>query len=461
VEDGLAREEDRVVDLRVAVVGSGPAGIYAAAALTRSDGVTVDVLDRLPAPYGLVRYGVAPDHVKMKSVDVALRKVLEQPSVRFLGNVDVGLDVTLDELRRHYDAVIFATGAAVDRRLDVPGEDLTGSFSATDFVAWYSGHPDAELDRFALNARRVVVIGVGNVAVDVARVLSKTAAELSPTDVPGHVLEVLEASAVEEVIMVGRRGPAQAKFTTKELRELGELANADVLVDPAELELDEPTEAMVQADGTLRRNLEVLRDWAGRMPEGRPRRLRLRFWLRPVEVLGVDAVSGVRFERSLLVDGGRLVGTGDTTDLPADMVLRSVGYRGLPLPGLPFDERASVVPHDRGRVLTEGGPLPGVYVAGWVKRGPIGVIGTNKSDATDTVAALLADAPDLPRARERDPDALPALLLDRGVRAVEWAGWEAIDAAERDLGAARGCPRVKIADRATLLRTASDATRMG
>ncbi len=442
-------------DLRVAVVGSGPAGVYATGALTRADGVSVDVLDRLPAPYGLVRYGVAPDHVKMKSVDVALRKVLEQPSVRFLGNVEVGTDVTLAELRRHYDAVLFATGAAVDRRLGVPGEDLAGSFSATDFVAWYSGHPDAELDRFTLRARRVVVIGVGNVAVDVARVLSKTAAELSPTDVPGHVLDLLDASAVEEVTVVGRRGPAQAKFTTKELRELGELANADVLVDAADLELSETDAATVEADRTLRANLEVLREWSTRQPAGRPRRLRLRFWLRPVEVLGVDAVSGLRAERSRLDASGRLLGTGETVDLPAEMVLRSVGYRAVPLPGLPFDERAGVVPHGSGRVLTEAGPMVGVYVAGWIKRGPTGVIGTNKSDAAETVAALLADAPGLPRAPERDPAALPALLDARGVRSVPWTGWEAIDAAERDLGVARGCARVKIADRATLLQTAA------
>ena len=442
-------------DLRVAVVGAGPAGVYAAAALTRVDGVTVDVLDRLPAPYGLVRYGVAPDHVKMKSVDVALRKVLEQPSVRFLGNVELGEHLTLDDLRRHYDVVVVATGAAVDRRLEVPGEDLAGSFSATDFVAWYSGHPDAALDRFTLRARRVVVVGVGNVAVDVARVLAKTAADLSPTDVPGHVLDVLDASVEEEITMVGRRGPAQAKFTTKELRELGEIAGADVLVDPADLELDEAAKAAVAADRTLRANLDVLRDWAARDPAGRPRRLRLRFWLRPVEVLGVEAVTGLRTERSRLNAEGRLVGTGETVDLPAEMVLRSVGYRGLPLPGLPFDERTGIVPNEAGRVLGGGSPLPGVYVAGWVKRGPTGVIGTNKSDAAETVASLLADAPDLPRALERDADALVELLCHRGVQVVEWAGWEAIDAAERRLGEDRGCARVKIADRETLLATAA------
>jgi ferredoxin--NADP+ reductase len=443
-----------VADLRVAVVGSGPAGVYAADALTRGNGgVSVDVLDRLPAPYGLVRYGVAPDHVKMKSVDAALRKVLERDSVRFVGNVDVGTDLTLDELRRHYDAVLFATGAAVDRRLGVPGEDLPGSFSATDFVAWYSGHPDAELDRFTLRSRRVVVIGIGNVAVDVARVLAKTAAELSSTDVPGQVLDVLDASAVEEVTMVGRRGPAQARFTTKELRELGELANADVLLDPADLELSEAEQVEVDGDRTLRANLEVLRGWAVRMPEGRPRTLTLRFWLRPAEVLGVDAVTGLRTERTRLA-GGRLVGTGETVDLPAEMVLRSVGYRGVPLCGLPFDEAAGVVPHAAGRVLTEGGPLPGVYVAGWVKRGPTGVIGTNKSDAAETVATLLADADGLPRAPEREPAAVLALLRTRGVDPVEWCGWQAIDAAEQALGAGRGCARVKIADRPGLLAAA-------
>jgi ferredoxin--NADP+ reductase len=441
-------------DLRVAVVGSGPAGVYAADALTRgTTGVTVDVLDRLPAPYGLVRYGVAPDHVKMKSVDAALRKVLERDAVRFVGNVEVGTDLTLDDLRRHYDAVLFATGAAVDRRLGVPGEDLPGSFSATDFVAWYSGHPDAELDRFTLRARRVVVVGVGNVAVDVARVLAKTSAELSSTDVPGHVLDVLAGSAVEEITMVGRRGPAQARFTTKELRELGELANADVLVDPADLELSEADLAALEDDRTLRANLEVLRGWADRRPEGRPRTLALRFWLRPAEVLGVDAVTGLRTERTRLA-GGRLVGTGETVDLPAEMVLRSVGYRGLPLPGLPFDEATGCVPHAAGRVLTEAGPLPGVYVAGWVKRGPTGVIGTNKSDAAETVTTLLADADGLPRAAERDPDAVLRLLGERGVDPVEWSGWEAIDAAEQALGEARGCVRVKIADRPTLLDTA-------
>jgi ferredoxin/flavodoxin---NADP+ reductase len=400
-----------------------------------------------------VRYGVAPDHVKMKSVDAALRRILEDPAVRFLGNVDVGTDVTLAELHTYYDGIVFATGAAVDRRLDVPGEDLPGSFSATDFVAWYSGHPDAELDRFTLHASHVVVVGVGNVAVDVARVLTKQADVLSSTDVPGHVLDVLAASKVTDVTMLGRRGPAQARFTTKELRELGEIAGADVLVDPADLELTEAEAAEVEGDRTLRANLEVLRDWAAREPQGRDRRLRLRFWLRPAAVLGDDVVEGFRAERTALVDG-RLRGTGETLDLDAQMVLRSVGYRVVPPAGLPLDPGSGTVPHDAGRVLVDGVPMPGVYVAGWLKRGPTGIIGTNKPDATETVASLLADAPGLPRAPRRDPDAIVELLLERKVRAVGWSGWEAIDAAERALGLARDCVRVKIADRETLLRTA-------
>jgi ferredoxin--NADP+ reductase len=442
-----------VSGLRVAVIGSGPAGVYAAAALTKAGTVEVDVLDRLPAPYGLVRYGVAPDHVKMKSVDAALRRILEDPAVRFLGNVEVGTDVTRAELATYYDAVVFATGAAVDRRLNVPGEDLPGSFSATDFVAWYSGHPDAELDRFTLAAEHVVVIGVGNVAVDVARVLTKQADVLASTDVPGHVLDVLRSSAVTEVTMLGRRGPAQARFTTKELRELGEIAGADVVVDPADLALSDEEEATVAADRTLRANLEVLRDWSTREPQGRPRRLRLAFWLQPAEVLGSAAVRGFRAERTVLKEG-RLTGTGETVDFPAEMVLRSVGYRVVPPAGLPLDPGTGTVPHDAGRVLLDGDPLPGVYVTGWLKRGPTGIIGTNKPDATETVASLLADADRLPRAPERDRDAIVELLLERKVRTVEWAGWEAIDAAERALGADRDCARVKIADRETLLRTA-------
>ncbi len=440
--------------LRVAIIGSGPAGVYAADALAQHGGVSVDVLDRLPAPYGLVRYGVAPDHLKIKSIMLALQKVFELPAVRFLGNVEIGADLTLDDLRRHYDAVIFAHGAAVDQRMGVPGEDLPGSFSAREFVAWYSGHPDTELDRFTLHARAVAIVGVGNVAVDVARVLSKTAEELRSTDLPDHVLDVLARSEVTDVHMIGRRGPAQAKFTTKELRELGELANADVIVDSEELQLDAASEAAMAAQPAVRRNVEVLQEWSQRAPAGRARRLYLRFLLRPIGVLGVNQVDGLTVERGVLDGTGSPVPTGQQQCIDAQLLLRSVGYRGSPVPGLPFDERAGVVPNLSGRVLRDHAPAPGEYVAGWIKRGPTGVIGTNKGDAKETVAAVIADAPALLPAPVRDPAAVPALLAERGVDVVLWQGWRAIDAAERDLGRAQGRDRVKIADRSELLRAA-------
>lgn len=441
--------------LRVAVIGSGPAGVYAAGALSEHEDVEVDVLDRLPCPFGLVRYGVAPDHPKIKSISATLAKVFEHPAVRFLGNVEVGTDVTLAELAEHYDALVFAVGAAIDRRLGIPGEDLPGSVSATEFVAWYSGHPDAPLDRFTLDARSVAVLGMGNVAADVARVLAKSVDELRVTDLPEHVLSVLAASAVRDVHVIARRGPVQSKITTKELRELGELANADVVVDPSDLELDAASEATLAADPAARRNLEVLRSWAARAPEGRPRRLHLHFHLRPVEILGSDVVTGLRLERTRVDADGRAAGTGEMTCLEAQMVLRSVGYRGLPLPGLPFDPDSGVVPNEDGRVLRDGVVVPGEYVTGWIRRGPTGVIGTNKHDAHETVASVLEDAASLRRAPVRDPEALPALLAERGVTVVTWEGWGAIEQAEAELGQASGRERAKLADRAELLRAAT------
>ena len=440
---------------RVAVIGSGPAGVYATAALIQHRDVVVDVLDRLPAPYGLVRYGVAPDHPKIKSISTALQKVLEDPAVRFLGNVEVGTKVTLEDLHHHYDAIIFANGAAVDRRMGIPGEDLPGSFSATDMVAWYCGHPDAPVDRFTLEAGSVAVVGVGNVAIDVTRMLAKSADDLRTTDLPDRVLQVLDRSRVEEIHLIGRRSAAQAKFTTQELRELGEVANADVLVDPRELELDQASQERLAAEPVLRRNFAVLQGWAERNPAGRPRRVHVRFLLRPVEVLGKDQVTGLRLERTRLDAAGNATGTGRFSTIDAQMVLRAVGYRGVPLPGLPFDERTGVVPNAAGRVLRDGMVVPGEYVAGWIKRGPTGVIGTNKRDANETVAALLDDAPALLPAPVRDPDAVLGLLADRGQRVVNWQGWRAIEAAEAELGRAHGRQRAKIASREELLRAAA------
>jgi ferredoxin--NADP+ reductase len=433
--------------------------VYGAAALA-AGGVDVDVLDRLPAPFGLVRYGVAPDHPKIKSISQALRKVLLTPGVRFLGNVEVGRDVTLEELREHYEVVLVAVGAAVDRRLGVPGEDLPGSTSATEFVAWYNGHPDVAPDAFRLDAESVAVIGLGNVALDVARILARAPEDLARTDVPEHVLRAFEASRVREIHIVGRRGPAQAKFTTKELREFGEVPGVDILVDPTDLDLDPASRAVVDTEAGVRRNLDVFTEWAARQPSGAPKRVHLHFWARPVAVLGDDRVSGLRVERCRPDDSARPVPTGTMLDLAVGQVFRSVGYRGLPVPGLPFDPDTGTVPHQAGRVLTQPGAQaaqPGLYVAGWIKRGPTGVVGTNKSDAAETVASILEDLPNLPPARDPDPDGLIARRSLRGVAVVTWAGWEAIEAAEAAAGAGCGRTTVKNADRERLLAVARAA----
>ena len=450
--------------LNVAVVGSGPAGLYAAEALVKQAAalpvpvpVRVDVIDRLPTPYGLVRYGVAPDHKSIKSIAQYLRKVLESPDVRFVGGVHLGEDVTRDDLLAAYDAVIYATGAMRDRRLGIEGEDLPGSYAATDFVNWYCGHPDSAAEAFTLDAESVAVVGVGNVAVDVARILARDPATLRSTDIPQPVLDALMASKVREVHMIGRRGPAQAKFTTKELRELGELADVDIEVRPDEIDLDafDPTgqsAELASSDRRVRGNLAVLRDWAARPAGTGGRRLTIRFWLRPTAVEGADRVSGLTVERTRLDEQGRFTGTGEYETIPAQMVFRSVGYQSVPLAGVPFDENTATVPNAEGRVLgPDGAPLPREYVAGWLKRGPTGVVGTNKSDAAGTVRSLLADL------GTREPGAVPPrepfteVLATRGVRPVSYVDWLRVEAAEAELAAAldRG-ERVKIGERGAI-----------
>ncbi|MFS8199774.1 FAD-dependent oxidoreductase [Streptomyces sp. CWNU-52B] len=444
--------------LQVAVVGSGPSGVYAAQGLVQQErvpGVRVDVLDRLPCPYGLVRYGVAPDHEKIKSLQDTLRTVLEHERVRFLGGVRVGPDgLPTAELRKLYHAVVYCVGAAADRRLGVPGEELPGSWSATDFVSWYSAHPDVASDRFTAGARAAVVIGVGNVAVDVTRILARGVAELSPTDMPQAALAALSGSRVREIQMVGRRGPSQARFTTKELRELGALPDTEVVVDPAELALDPAYGDPSALPAAQRRNVEVLRGWAERGPGAGSRRIRLRFSLRPVALLPDvrGRVGAVRCERTLPDGLGGVTGTGRYEDLGAQLVLRSVGYRGVPLEDLPFDADSGTVPHRAGRVLRDGSVAPGEYVAGWIKRGPTGVIGTNRPCAKETVASLLADAPALVR-REVAADPLAA-LRSKGLRPVGWAGWQAIERAEAALGASLGRNVVKLPDWHSLMEAA-------
>ncbi|MHB8647544.1 MAG: FAD-dependent oxidoreductase [Thermomicrobiales bacterium] len=433
--------------LRVAVIGSGPAGLYAAEALIKQseNPVSVDVFDRLPVPYGLVRYGVAPDHYKIKSVISVYEKTLADPRVRFFGHVEFGRDLTRADYRRLYDAVIYAVGASSDRNLGIAGEDLPGSISATEFVAWYNGHPDAATRAMTLDARGVAVVGVGNVAVDVTRILAKTRDELAETDIADHALPVLARSAVTDIYVLGRRGPVQAKFTTKELGELGELANADIIVKPEEVALDPISEAALAGQRVAQRNLDVLRAFAVKPLEGKPRRIHLRFLVSPVEILGTERVEGLVIERNRLDEQQRAVGTGEYERLDVQMVLRSVGYKGVPLDDVPFDPRAQVVPHRAGRVTAEGGAsVPGEYVTGWIKRGPSGLIGTNKADSVETVRSLLEDAPDLPRAAEGDPDAVEALLRARKVRYVTMTDWLAIEQFETALGEAQGRPRVKI-----------------
>jgi ferredoxin/flavodoxin---NADP+ reductase len=478
--------------LEVAVVGSGPAGLYTAEALIKQAAaldppwqVRVDVLDRLPTPYGLVRYGVAPDHKSIKSIAEYLRGVLEHDSVSFIGGVHLGEDLTREDLLAHYDAVVYATGAMRDRQLGIPGEDLPGSVAATDFVNWYCGHPDVDPGRFSLDAESVAVIGVGNVAVDVARILARPPEDLAQTDVSQPVLDALTASKVRQVHVIGRRGPAQAKFTTKELRELGGLDGVELVVGDGEADLDafDPTgesARLATTDRLVRGNYTVIREWAGRAPSPGARRLTLRFWLRPTEILGTDRVTGLTLERTRLDETGRFTGTGEFEHLDAQMVLRSVGYQSTPLAGVPFHEDSHTVPNVAGRVIgADGEALPGEYVAGWLKRGPTGVIGTNKSDAAETVRSLLADLAGgpgpgdvpLPRAGLLPmPDAEPgasqaqerlhALLAERGVRPVSYADWLRIETAEQELAASLGRgARVKLASRAEIHRVGGLETR--
>jgi ferredoxin--NADP+ reductase len=448
--------------LRVAVVGSGPAGFYAAGALLAADEpVSVDMIERLPTPWGLVRLGVAPDHPKLKTVSRAFEKIAEKPGFRFFGNVAVGRDVEHAELAELYDAVVYAVGAQSDRRLEIPGEDLRGSWSATEFVAWYNGHPDFQHVPFDLNTERAVVIGNGNVALDVARMLALTAEELAPTDTTDPAIDAITASTLKEIVVVGRRGPAEASFTTPELHELGDLAGADVVVDAADLEGADP-------DGTnAERNLAVLREFAEREPTGKARVVRLRFFLSPVEIHGDDRVESVELVRNRLEEhDGRHVAvpTGERETLACGLVFRSVGYRGVSIPGVPFDEARATIRNDRGRILDdEGAPVTGLYAAGWIKRGPSGIIGTNKRDATETVELLLADVREGRLApKGASPESLQTLLAERGTRVVLYDGWSSIDEHERTAGDKLGRPRVKLVTWDELLERAEDvATAAG
>jgi ferredoxin/flavodoxin---NADP+ reductase len=447
--------------LRVAVVGSGPAAFYAAGALLASEDppVEVDMIERLPTPWGLVRLGVAPDHPQLKTVSRAFEKIAVRPGFRFLGNVEVGRDVTHPELAALYDAVVYAVGSQADRRLGIPGEDLPGSWAATELVAWYNGHPDYQHLDFDLSHERVVVVGNGNVALDVARMLALTEDELAPTDTTDAAISAIVSSGIREIVILGRRGPVQAAWTSTELGELGELGGADVVVDPAELELDPASAAELEtASNVVQRNVEILRDFATRNPSGKPRTVRLRFRASPVAILGEERVEGVEIAHNRLEPDERgavrAVATEEREMVPCGLVFRSVGYRGIGIPGVPFDERSGTIPNADGRVLDESGaPIPGLYCAGWIKRGPTGVIGTNKKDATETVERLLEDARES-RLPARAGGTIDEVLADRDAELVMYAGWEAIDALERSRGEPHGRPRVKLCSWDELLAAA-------
>ncbi|MGS0686180.1 FAD-dependent oxidoreductase [Nakamurella sp. GG22] len=445
--------------LRVAVIGAGPAGIYAADILTTKDpSATVDIFDRLPTPYGLIRYGVAPDHPRIKAIIVALHRVMENERIRFIGNVHVGVDLKLDELRQFYDAIIFATGAERDRSMGIPGEDLKRSYGAADFVAFYDSHPDREQTWDLSQQRSVAIVGVGNVGLDVARMLGRSAAELLSTDIPPHVHAALADSAVTDIHMFARRGPAQAKFTPVELRELDHSPNVQVVVAAEGMEFDDASEAALAKSKSLRMVVDVLSDWAMRDPKPGPhRRIHLHFLENPVEILGSDgAVVGLRTERQELTGDGTVRGTGEFTDWDVQAVYRAVGYRSEAIEDLPFDTRRFVLPNDGGRMLDlEGRPLTGLYATGWVKRGPVGLIGHTKSDAAETIAHLLDDLPGLPPAPTRDREAVDALLTAKGLLVTDFTGWDRLDAHELAAGEPHGRARIKVISRSSMTEIAA------
>ena len=456
--------------LRLAIVGAGPAGIYAADILLKAErrfDVSIDLFEQLPAPYGLVRYGVAPDHPRIKGIITALREVLDRGDIRIFGNVRFGEDITLDDLKRHYNAVIFATGAVRDTGLDIPGIDAKGSYGAADFVSWFDGHPDVPRT-WSLDAASVAVIGNGNVALDVTRMLTKHAEDLLPTEVPQNVYDVLAASPVTDVHVFGRRGPANVKFTPLELRELGELRDVDMVVYDEDFDYDDASKAAITSNKQVMVIDRILQSWRQRpgvndfasLPEpaeGRAsRRLHLHFYARPLEVVADEdgRVSAFRWERTRPDGQGGVVGTGEIRELPVQALYRAVGYFGSPLPGVPFDKRHGVIPNREGQVLSKDSNqrVPGVYATGWIKRGPVGLIGHTKSDAMETVRHIINDQGSWWQPEDPSEEAIPALLAERGVRWTDLDGWHRLDEHEIALGAAEERARVKVVPREDMVR---------
>jgi len=436
--------------LRLAIVGAGPAGIYAADILLKAERrfeVSIDLFEQLPAPYGLVRYGVAPDHPRIKGIINALRDVLDTGRIRLFGNVRYGRDITLDDLKKHYNAVIFSTGAVRDAALDIPGIDLPGSYGAADFVSWYDGHPDFPRE-WPLEHRAVAVIGNGNVALDVARTLAKHAEDLLVTEIPGNVYEGLAKSDVTDVHVFGRRGPAQVKFTPLELRELGEMRDVDMIVHDEDFELDPAAVAAIETNKQIFVLNKVLNSWRTRELTGASRRLHLHFWAKPLEVLGAEAVSGFRYERTRPDGVGGVVGTGEIREIPVQGVYRAVGYFGSPLDELPFDDHRGVIPNREGQVIDDNDELVhGVYATGWIKRGPVGLIGHTKSDAMETIKHVINDQANWWSPAEPDEESIVEMLRSRDIRFTDLSGWHRLDQHEIALGEAEGRARIKVVPR--------------
>lgn len=455
--------------LRVAIIGAGPAGIYAADILTKSEEVkngdvpvAIDIFDRYPAPFGLIRYGVAPDHPRIKGIVNALHKVLDRGDIRFFGNVKYGTDITLAELKEHYDAIIFATGAIKDASLDIPGVELDGSYGASDFVSWYDGHPDYPRE-WPLNAKEIAVLGNGNVALDVARVLSKHADDLLVTEIPANVYEGLKASPVTDVHVFGRRGPAQIKFTPLELRELAHSRDVDIVLYDEDFQFDEASEEAMTTNSQVKVMMKTLNKWREEQKETEQtasRRLHLHFLQSPTEIMGEDGkVTGIKMERTALNGNGGVEGTGEFIDYPVQAVYRAIGYFGTELPEVGFDVERGVVTNVEGRVIDDSSvPVPGLYATGWIKRGPVGLIGSTKSDALETITHLLEDRPDLYTATQPEVDSINAHMDAKGIEYTTWEGWQKLDEHEKALGAqskdAAGEPRarVKVVDREEMIK---------
>ena len=443
--------------LRLAIVGAGPAGIYAADILLkheRSFEVSIDLFERLPAPYGLVRYGVAPDHPRIKGIVAALREVLDTGHIRLFGNVNYGTDITLGDLKKHYHAVIFSTGAITDQALDLPGIGLEGSYGAADFVSWYDGHPDVPRT-WPLEAHEVAVIGNGNVALDVARMLSKHPEDLLPTEVPDNVYDGLVASPVTDVHVFGRRGPMQVKFTPLELRELGEMRDVDVVIHEEDFTLDEAAQQAIESNKQLFVINKIFNTWREREAGTASRRLHLHFYAKPLEVLGDNHVTGFRYERTEPDGEGGVKGTGEVREIPVQAVYRAVGYFGTPLAGIPFDSRYGIIPNHEGRVLDDSNcVVPGVYATGWIKRGPVGLIGHTKSDAMETIQHLVKDQGSWWSPEHPEEKSVSDLLDSRGVVYTNLQGWHRLDETELARGVERGRERVKVVDRDEMMSAA-------